>query len=67
MYSALSKNKCSSAMQPFFHFAIVAMGIFTLLPLAGIDFPSASFIGSEKVASITPVAAVHSPDPKAIG
>src|SRR6185369_17681634 len=67
MYSALSQKRCSSAMHPFFHFAMVAIEILTFLPVGGMDLPSGIFIGSEKVASNTPVATVQSPEPKEMG
>jgi hypothetical protein len=54
-------------MHPFLHLAMVAIGILTFLPVGAIVCPSGSFIGSEKVASMTPVVTVHSPKPNAIG
>jgi hypothetical protein len=43
MYSALSQKRCSSAIHPLFHFAMVDIVILIFLPVGGMDFPSGIF------------------------
>lgn len=54
MYVALSQNRYSLSITPFFQCPIVAIGNLKLLPVDGIDFPSPIGIGAVKVPSITP-------------
>ncbi len=42
IYSALSQNRCFSSMHPFFHLAIVAIGIWTFSPVGAVDCPVSS-------------------------